>query len=155
MSKLLEKVRTLVQEHAKEISVDWAPYGSNHEAQNVLREELEEVQAEFKKAAEEVDRLWARTKEGKSVTDSTLIPDATPFEKLAFEAIQCAAVCTKWATQLRAGYNPFLDFVKSVKRNDHGFITQVTLYNGTVINFGEGGKDPYNIDFQDPYDSKE
>jgi len=30
----------------------------------------------------------------------------------------------------------------------------VTLYNGTVINFGEGGKDPYNIDFQDPYDSE-
>lgn len=152
MSKLLERVRALVQEHAKEIEADWAPYGSNHEAQNVLREELEEVQAEFKKAIEEVDRLWARTKEGKSVTDGALIPDSTPFENLAYEAVQCAAVCVKWAEQIRSGYNPFLKFVKAVKRNEHGFITQVTLYTGTEINFGEGGKDPYNIDFKDPYE---
>ena len=144
VSKLLEKVRALVQEHASEIKEEWAPYGSNHEAQNVLREELEEVRVEFNKAVQEVERLWERTKEGKSVTDGDLVPDATPFERLAYEAIQCAAVCTKWAEQAESGYNPFLGYVKECSRNDHGFITRITLKNGAVIEFkASEEKDPY------------
>ena len=42
MSKLLEKVRALVQEHASEIKKDWAPYNSDHEASSVLREEIDD-----------------------------------------------------------------------------------------------------------------
>ena len=135
MAKLLEKVRALVQEHAEEIKKEWAPYNSDHEACSVLREEMDEVRVEFVRASNETDRLWSKTKEDKGVMNNDIIPNGDFWERLAYEAIQCAAVCTKWAGEKGKEPNPFSANVVEIRRNKGGFITSITLKNGTVIDF--------------------
>lgn len=135
MSKLLEKVRALVQEHAEEIKKDWAPYNSDHEASSVLREEIDEARDELVLSQEELSRLWSHIKDSKGFLNEDVMPDPLHFERLAEEAIQCAAVCYKWRGEKESGCNPFSGNVVSIQRNKGGFITSITLKNGTKIDF--------------------
>ena len=96
MKMLIDKVDNLIEQETGRITAEFGKYHSDHEAEGVLREEVEEAETEMVRGKDELKRLWELIKQSKEDIDKGIIPSDTDFLFLACEAIQCASVCRKW-----------------------------------------------------------
>lgn len=88
------KILALVQEELDEANIVHPLFHSAHEAQNVIREELEEAEYELEMSKETLQGMWIMIKRDMDYSKSVEeLRDRSI--KLIQEAIQVAAMCDK------------------------------------------------------------
>lgn len=88
------KILALVQEELEEANIVHPLFHSAHEAQNVIREELEEAEYEIEMCKETLQEMWIMIKRDMDYSKS--VNDLKERSiKLIQEAIQVAAMCDK------------------------------------------------------------
>lgn len=88
------KILALVQEELDEANIVHPLFHSAHEAQNVIREELEETEYELEMCKETLQGMWIMIKRDMDYSKS--VNDLKERSiKLIQEAIQVAAMCDK------------------------------------------------------------
>ena len=88
------KILALVQEELDEANIVHPLFHSAHEAQNVIREELEEAEYELKMCEDILESMWIKIKCDIDYTDNVNELKGRSI-KLIQEAIQVAAMCDK------------------------------------------------------------
>ena len=101
MNKLLKEVDTLVFKELQEANRNFPLFASVHEAEGVIREEMEEAKDELSFIQQYFNYFWWYVKKNKSADAKEQIKNLRESAtKLACEAIQVAAMCEKFEMSL-------------------------------------------------------